>query len=82
MSFIIGSKCIGVKDGICIEVCPVDCIREGETQMFIDPETCIDCGMCLECPVDAIYMGEDEAIEAEGVDIVKANYDFFDRSYE
>ena len=56
MSHIIGSKCIGVKDGACILVCPIeDCIVEGEESMYINPETCIDCGACIyECPVEAI----------------------------
>ena len=54
MSHIIGSKCIGVKDGACILVCPIeDCIVEGEESMYINPETCIDCGACIyECPVE------------------------------
>jgi len=48
MSHIIGSKCIGVKDGACIEACPIeDCIMEGENSMYINPETCIDCGACV-----------------------------------
>jgi len=28
--------------------------------LFIDPETCIDCGLCVdECPVDAIFSEDD-----------------------
>ena len=79
MSYIIGNKCVGVKDGICIEVCPIDeCITEGENSMYINPETCIDCGACLpECPVDAIYDSEEEAIEANELDAVKQNYKFY-----
>ena len=85
MSHIIGSKCIGVKDGICIEVCPIeDCIVEGEESMYINPETCIDCGACIfECPVQAIYDSEEEAIEQEGTNkYVKKNYEFFNLKYE
>jgi len=53
----------------CVEVCPVDCIYEykGEdgsifpNQLYIDPEECIDCGVCEpECPWEAIY--EDEQV--------------------
>lgn len=80
MSYIIGSKCIGVKDGICIEVCPIDeCIVEGEQSMYINPDLCIDCGACIyECPVQAIYESEEEAIQAEGTDeYVKRNYKFY-----
>ncbi len=85
MSHIIGSKCIGVKDGACILVCPIeDCIVEGEESMYINPETCIDCGACIyECPVEAIYDSEEEAIETEGTNKhVKKNYEFFGFNYE
>jgi ferredoxin--NADP+ reductase len=28
--------------------------------LYIDPDTCIDCGLCVdECPVQAIYPEED-----------------------
>ena len=62
MTYVITQNCC--KDGSCVPVCPVDCIRPvgaaGEftdTEMlYIDPEACVDCGACLEaCPVDAIY---------------------------
>jgi ferredoxin len=53
----------------CVEVCPVDCIYEYKgsdrekfpNQLFIDPEECIDCGVCEpECPWEAIF--EDERV--------------------
>jgi NAD-dependent dihydropyrimidine dehydrogenase PreA subunit len=65
---IIAEPCIGTKDTSCVEVCPVDCIhprkdeKDFETQemLYIDPATCIDCGLCVdECPVKAIFP-EDE----------------------
>jgi len=38
-----------------VNVCPVDCFHEGPNFLAIDPEVCIDCGVCEpECPVDAI----------------------------
>lgn len=79
MSYIIGSKCIGVKDGACINVCPIDnCIVEGEESMYINPETCIDCGACeMECPVEAIYDSEETAIEEGEEAAVIKNYEFF-----
>ena len=84
MSHIIGNKCIGVKDGACIEVCPIEnCIVEGEDSMYINPETCIDCGACLfECPVEAIYDTEEDAIANEGVEVVHNNYNFFNQKYK
>ena len=55
MTFVIMSPCIGVKDGTCVDVCPVDCIYEGETMFYIHPEDCIACALCeTVCPVDAI----------------------------
>src|SRR3972149_5595503 len=60
MPYIIAEPCIGVKDKACVEVCPVDCIYEGETMLYIHPEECIDCGACEPvCPVKAIF-AEDE----------------------
>ncbi len=59
MTHIITSLCL--RDGACVEVCPVDCIVPGfpESQWpwyFIDPGTCIDCGACVpECPFEAIF---------------------------
>ena len=79
MSHIIGNKCIDVKDGACVEACPIDdCIVEGENSMYINPETCIDCGACeMECPVEAIYDCEEAAIEDGEENAVKTNYEFF-----
>lgn len=66
MSYVITEKCLGERYATCVEVCPVDCIHPGEYNgevfMVIDPEDCIDCGVCQpECPVDAIVDSEDEA---------------------
>ena len=39
----------------CVSVCPVDCFYEGENMLVINPDECIDCGVCQpECPIDAI----------------------------
>jgi NAD-dependent dihydropyrimidine dehydrogenase PreA subunit len=63
MTHIITSLCL--RDGACMEVCPVECIVPGKPEnewpwYFIDPDTCIDCGACVpECPFAAIFI-EDE----------------------
>lgn len=76
MAHIITGACIDVKDKSCVPSCPVDCIHEGENQLFIDPEECIDCGNCVdECPVDAIYYEED--LPEADQKFVKINADFF-----
>ena len=48
-------------------------------QLYIDQETCINCGACEpECPVDAIYPSEEDVPEEESK-YIKKNYDFFDQ---
>ena len=60
MTFVIVEPCINVKDRSCVDVCPVDCIYEGEDQLYIHPDECIDCGACEpECPVTAIFLDDD-----------------------
>jgi ferredoxin len=63
MTHIITGLCL--RDGACVEVCPVECIVPGMPAeewpwFYIDPETCIDCGACVpECPFEAIFPEED-----------------------
>ena len=55
MSYYVTDNCIKCKHTDCVEVCPVDCFYEGENFLAINPDECIDCGVCEpECPVDAI----------------------------
>lgn len=55
MTHFIKDKCIKCKYTDCVEVCPVDCFYEGKNMLVINPDECIDCGVCIpECPVDAI----------------------------
>ena len=43
-----------------MKVCPVDCIYEIADQVVINPDECIDCGLCEpECPVTAIFVDTD-----------------------
>ena len=56
MPYVITEACIGTKDRSCVDVCPVDCIYEGEKMLYIHPDECIDCGACVPaCPVEAIF---------------------------
>ena len=60
MPYVVAEPCIKCKYTDCVEVCPVDCFREGENFLVIDPEECIDCGACVpECPTEAIFLDED-----------------------
>ncbi len=55
MTYVVTDACVRCKFMDCIEVCPVDCFYEGENFLVINPDECIDCGVCEpECPVDAI----------------------------
>ena len=68
MTYVIAEPCVDVMDQACVAVCPVDCIHptkddegyEKAEMLYIDPDTCIDCGLCVdECPVQAIFPEED-----------------------
>jgi len=90
MAWVITKLCRDNIDGACVEVCPVDCIYaydgdDTETfpnQLYIDPEECINCGVCEpECPWEAIF--EDEQVPevfqddvALAVSIVEHKSDF------
>lgn len=64
MTFVVTDVCIKCKYTDCVEVCPVDCFYEGENMLVIDPDECIDCGVCEpECPVEAILPDTDEAAD-------------------
>jgi ferredoxin len=60
MTHVVTESCIRCKYTDCVDVCPVDCFREGPNMLVIDPDECIDCAVCIpECPVNAIYAEED-----------------------
>ena len=72
MSYVIGEACIGITDRSCVDVCPVDCIHEAQRMLVIDPDECIDCGLCEPtCPVSAITPAE--AVPLDQRDFVAIN---------
>lgn len=84
MPFVVTDLCAAAKDGACIDVCPVDCIRPtrsssefaAASQVYINPDECICCGLCvLECPVQAIFSAED--LPPAKVQYVQINRDWF-----
>jgi len=84
MAHIIAQPCIGVKDTACVAVCPVDCIHPTKDEadfaaaemLYIDNDTCIDCGLCVdECPVKAIFPQED--LPAEWNSFVEKNAEYY-----
>jgi ferredoxin len=61
MAYVVADGCVRCKYTDCVAVCPVDdCFREGPNFLVIDPETCIDCTLCVaECPAEAIFAIDD-----------------------
>ena len=63
MTYVVTESCIKCKYTDCVEVCPVDCFYEGENMLVINPDECIDCGVCEpECPIEAIKPETEENI--------------------
>lgn len=61
MTYVVTDNCINCKFMDCVEVCPVDCFYAGENFLVINPDECIDCGVCEpECPAEAIFPDSDE----------------------
>ncbi|EGD54321.1 4Fe-4S ferredoxin iron-sulfur-binding domain-containing protein [Gordonia neofelifaecis NRRL B-59395] len=65
-------------------VCPVNCIHPTPDEpdfltaemLYIDPETCIDCGACIdECPVSAIY--PDDQLPEKEEPFLQINADYY-----
>ena len=82
MAYVITDNCI--KDELCVEACPVDCIHpkkdepgfETVTQLYIDPNGCIDCGACIPaCGSDAIFAADD--LPGDKKDYLEKNTAYF-----
>jgi len=72
MAYVVAEPCVRCKYTDCVSVCPVDCFREGENFLVIDPEECIDCGACVpECPVEAIF--EEDDVPAKWGEYIELN---------
>ncbi len=87
MAWVITRLCQECVDQSCVDVCPVDCNYEYTgnddktfpNQLFIDPEECINCGVCEpECPWEAIF--EDEQVPGAFSDDVALNAKVVDAS--
>ena len=84
MAYVITEPCIGVKDTACVAVCPVDCIHptrdergfDAAEMLYVDSDTCVDCGLCVdECPVRAIFHEDD--VPPERRHFVEANAAYY-----
>lgn len=64
MTHVVTEACIKCKHTDCVIVCPVDCFYEGPNFLTINPDECIDCGVCIpECPEKAIFADTEKNIE-------------------
>lgn len=64
MTHVVTENCIKCKHTDCVTVCPVDCFYEGPNFLAINPDECIDCGVCIpECPVEAIVEDTDKRVQ-------------------
>ncbi len=60
MAHVVTEACVKCKYTDCVATCPVDCFKEGENMLVIEPGECIDCQACVPaCPVNAIYLDDD-----------------------
>ena len=72
MAYIISEPCVDLKDASCVDVCPGDCIYEGDRMFYIDPDECIDCAACEPvCPVAAIFA--EDALPADQTHFIEIN---------
>src|SRR3546814_5134381 len=72
MTHVVTENCIKCKYTDCVDVCHVDCVREGPNFLVIDPDECIDCAVCIpECQANAIYAEED--VPQEQVQFIALN---------
>jgi ferredoxin len=56
MTYVVTELCVDCKYTDCAVVCPVEAFHELPDRLYINPETCIDCDVCVpECPVEAIF---------------------------
>lgn len=86
MAHVITDLCKDCKDTACVDICPCDCIAptaddprfDEADQLYIDPEHCIDCGLCIEeCPPSAIF--QDTDLADDKVQYIQINADYFSK---
>lgn len=64
MTHVVTDACVNCKYTECVTVCPVNCFKAGKNMLVIDPDVCIDCGVCvIECPAKAIKADTEEGAE-------------------
>ena len=83
MAYIITDTC--TKDELCVEACPTDCIHpkkdeegfEAATQLYVEPEGCIDCGACVPvCPTNSIFIVDE--VPADKQEFIEKNAAYYE----
>src|ERR1022692_2773194 len=78
MAYVITDTC--TKDELCVDACPTDCIHpkkdeekfEEVTQLYVDPNGCIDCGACVPvCPTNSISIVDE--VPADKQEFIEKN---------
>jgi len=55
MTYVVTDNCIQCRHTNCVDICPADAFHLGPNFIAINPQECVDCGLCLpECPEEAI----------------------------
>ena len=79
MTHVVTSACVQCKYQDCVAVCPVECFREADEYLVIDPDECIDCAACEPvCPVLAIFA--EDATPQQFAPYIPMNYDYFNNT--
>jgi ferredoxin len=82
MAHVIVDTC--TKDALCVDVCPNECIRPTKseagfaatTQLYINPDECLDCGACVSvCPSNSIFSADE--LPDDKKDFAEKNAEFF-----
>lgn len=82
MAYVITDAC--VKDFVCVAECATSAIAPSVgdpaagtvSQVYINPDDCIDCGNCVSvCIHDAVFAESD--LPAEKIDFVEKNRTYF-----
>lgn len=81
MAYVITDTC--VKDMLCIDSCPSDSIHPNQedakfaaaTQLYINPEECMDCGACVaSCESNSIFAADELPEDKKDFAEVNAKY--------
>jgi NAD-dependent dihydropyrimidine dehydrogenase PreA subunit len=82
MAYVITDTC--AKDNLCLDSCPSEAIHPLKdapeyatvTQLYINPEECMDCGACVsECPTNSIFSADE--LPADKAEFAAKNAAYF-----